>query len=115
MKRTVMISAAALGLGAAGLASAVLTLPSPAPAATEQAAAVAERRATFAIQNMTCALCPVTVRRAMESVDGVKSVSVDFEAKSAAVVFDPSRTSVTAIAAASTNAGYPARAVRSGS
>lgn len=115
MKRTLMISAAVFGLGVAGLASAGLLLPSPAPAATSQSAAVAQRQATFAIQNMTCALCPVTVRRAMEGVDGVKSVSVDFDAKTAAVVFDPSKTSVTAIAAASTNAGYPARVVPGGS
>ncbi len=115
MKRTIMIGAALLGLGVTGLAAAGLLFPSPVPAAPGQAAVVAERRATFAIQNMTCALCPVTVRRAMEGVDGVKSVSVDFGAKTAAVVFDPSRTSVTAIAAASTNAGYPARAISGGS
>jgi mercuric ion binding protein len=63
---------------------------------------------TFAIQNMTCALCPVTVKKAMEGIAGVTSVSVDFDAKTATVVFDPSVTSPDAIAAASTNAGYPA-------
>jgi mercuric ion binding protein len=59
---------------------------------------------------MTCALCPVTVKRAMEGVEGVRSVEIDFEAQTAAVVFDPSITTEEAIAAASTNAGYPARA-----
>ena len=44
----------------------------------------------------------------MESVSGVKSVSVDFEHKTATVVFDPAVTDRAAIAAASTNAGYPA-------
>ena len=62
----------------------------------------------FAIQNMTCALCPVTVKRAMEGVEGVRSVNIDFDAKTATVVFDPSVTNADAIAAASTNAGYPA-------
>lgn len=108
MKNTVMIAAAVLGLGIAGAASAGLLLPSPVSAATARTA-VAERQATFAIENMTCATCPITVRRAMSRVDGVKSVSVDFDAKTASVVFDPSKTTVAIIAAASTNAGYPAR------
>ncbi|MCT9000614.1 heavy-metal-associated domain-containing protein [Chelativorans intermedius] len=53
----------------------------------------------------------MTVRLAMEGVAGVKSVKVDFEAKSATVLYDPSATTVAAIAAASTNAGYPAKAI----
>jgi periplasmic mercuric ion binding protein len=38
----------------------------------------------------------------------VQSVQIDFDAKTATVVFDLSITTVEAIAAASTNAGYPA-------
>lgn len=77
-------------------------------------ASIAESKsATFAIENMDCALCPVTVRKAMENVSGVKSVSIDFESKTATVVFDPAVTDTGAIAAASTNAGYPAAAVGS--
>ncbi len=82
-------------------AVAVPTLPAAAQAAT--------RTLTFAIENMTCALCPITVKRAMEGVPGVQSVAVDFEAKTATVTFDPATASAEAIAAASTNAGYPAR------
>lgn len=70
----------------------------------------ASRTATFAVENMTCALCPVTVKKAMEGVKGVKSVRIDFDAKTATVVFDPSKATIAAIAAASTNAGYPASA-----
>lgn len=58
---------------------------------------------------MTCATCPITVKKAMSAVHGVSSVRVDFEAKTAAVEFDPELTTVAAIAAASTNAGYPAK------
>jgi len=85
---------------------------SPAQAQSAEAPVVASTTATFAIENMTCALCPVTVRRAMETVGGVESVSVDFERKTATVVFDPTATDTAAIAAASTNAGYPAAAGR---
>ncbi|TXH85587.1 MAG: heavy-metal-associated domain-containing protein [Rhizobium sp.] len=76
-----------------------------------KAVAVAETTQTFAIENMTCASCPITVRLAIEGVAGVKSVKVDFEAKTATVLYDPSATAVAAIAAASTNAGYPAKAI----
>lgn len=74
----------------------------------EVLAASRERAATFAIANMTCAMCPITVRTAMKNVDGVKSVQVDFDAKTATVTFDPSRATLKDIMAASTNAGYPA-------
>lgn len=64
--------------------------------------------ATLKIENMTCALCPVTVKKAMEGVEGVKSVAIDFDAKTATVIFDPSVTAADTIAAASTDIGYPA-------
>lgn len=69
----------------------------------------AEQTVTFAVDNMTCALCPVTVKRAMEGVEGVRTVEIDFEARTATVVFDTAATSAEAIAIASANAGYPAR------
>ena len=110
MKRGVTITAAVLSLAVAGVFSAGAFLPSTAFIVSARAAA-AEQRATFAIENMTCALCPVTVKKAMERVPGVKSVTVDFGAKTATVVFDPSKATIANIAAASTNAGYPAQAI----
>ncbi len=74
-----------------------------------------ERKARFAIANMTCASCPVIVKRAMESVDGVMSVSVSYEEKEAVVTYDDTRTSPEAIAEASTKHGYPARIVEDNS
>lgn len=88
-----------------GLTAPIAVAVPPLPAAAQEAT----QTLTFAIENMTCALCPVTVKRAMEAVSGVQSVAVDFEAKTATVTFDPAATSAEAIAAASTNAGYPAR------
>ena len=97
--------------GAVGLWAAVAS--SPAQAQSAGATTAESQSATFAIENMTCALCPVTVRKAMESVSGVKSVSVNFENKTATVLFDPAVTDRAAIAAASTNAGHPATAAGS--
>lgn len=70
---------------------------------------VAEQTVTFVVDNMTCALCPITVKRAMAGVEGVHAVEIDFEARTATVIFDTAATSADAIATASANAGYPAR------
>jgi mercuric ion binding protein len=87
-----------------------LAVMSPVISAPSSAQTVAtEQTVTFAIDNMTCALCPVTVKRAMEAVAGVRAVAVDFEARTATVVIDPAATDATAVADASANAGYPAR------
>lgn len=91
----------------------VLLAVSGAPAitaipATAQSVAT-EQTVTFTVDNMTCALCPVTVKAAMEGVEGVRAVDIDFEARTATVIFDPAATSADAVATASANAGYPAR------
>jgi mercuric ion binding protein len=67
-----------------------------------------EIQATFHVDKMTCATCPITVRKAMQRVDGVKEVIVDFDSKTATVIYDPSFTDAEKIAASSTNVGFPA-------
>lgn len=106
MKPAFVFTASTLGLSAVSLVFLGVSLPMTEIVSAQVIAT--EQQATFAVENMICALCPVTVRRAMEGVNGVRSVDVDFEAKTATVVFDPSATSPEAIAAASSNAGYPA-------
>jgi len=109
MKYTLKITAAAFALGLA-----VMSVGAAASALdkTVVTAATQENKTlSFAIENMTCALCPITVRKAMEQVSGVEEVKVDFEAKTATVIFDPSLATAEAIAAASTNAGYPAQVI----
>jgi periplasmic mercuric ion binding protein len=71
----------------------------------------AEQTVDMSIEKMTCALCPVTVRKAMERVDGVQDVDVDFETKTATVTFDDAKTTESDIAQASTDVGYPATPV----
>lgn len=113
MKRRLIIAASVLALGTAGILSVTAVWPLSAQSAATQVAAIETQ--TFAVENMTCALCPVTVKKAMAGVEGVRSVEVDFNAKTATVVFDPGLTTADAIAAASTNAGYPARLAQQGS
>jgi periplasmic mercuric ion binding protein len=107
MKRStnILIAAALLTFVGGGLLS---TGVMPAANATNSTVVVETQVATFEIENMTCAMCPITVRTAMSRVDGVNSVEVDFESKTAVVNFDPALTTQEAIAQASTDAGYPA-------
>jgi mercuric ion binding protein len=69
----------------------------------------AERSSVFSVQNMTCVLCPLTVAKAMRGVEGVRHVTVDFEARTATVVYEDTLASPLSIEAASANAGYPAK------
>jgi len=113
MKRASIIFSAVIALGAGGLGTMALLPTSGALAGSEATSQNALERHTFAIENMTCATCPITVKKAMSNVDGVSSVEVDFETKTATVLFDPRQTTISAVASASTNAGYPARSTAS--
>ncbi len=63
---------------------------------------------TLDMQNMTCAMCKITIRKALQGVAGVQQVQVDFDSKTASVTFDPQKTSIDALIEATTNVGYPA-------
>jgi periplasmic mercuric ion binding protein len=62
----------------------------------------------FDMQNMTCALCKVTIKKALQGVEGVDEANVDYDTKTATVTFNPQKTSVDALIKATTDAGYPA-------
>lgn len=75
---------------------------------TQATMAENERTVAFDVEKMTCATCPITVRTAMQRVDGVKVVKVDLDSKIATVTYDTSVTTASHIASASTNIGFPA-------
>lgn len=75
------------------------------------AAFAAERTAAFAVENMTCSTCPLTIEVAVKKIGGVKDVQVNYERKTATVVYDDARTTAEAIAAAMNDAGFPATLV----
>ena len=62
---------------------------------------------TLNVQNMSCSLCPITVRKALEKLQGVGGVSVDFGKKTATVTYDPDKVQPESLTKATTNAGYP--------
>lgn len=99
------LTAAALALSAvAGTATMAIATPSRAVAAR-----TTEQTRTFAIGKMTCATCPIAVKTAMSRVAGVKTVKVDFNAKTAVVTYNASIATPAKIAAASTDVGFPAQ------
>jgi mercuric ion binding protein len=107
MKKTLLFTAAVAATAIGGLALA--TMSNSANEETVVASAEAtQATAQFSIEKMTCATCPISVKKAMKRVDGVKSVEVDYETKIATVVYDPAVTTAADIAASSTNVGYPA-------
>ena len=81
------------------VAAALLLLASPAWAAP--------KTITLAVPGMTCATCPITVKKALTRVTGVTKVDVDLDNLQAVVTFDDAKTTVAALTKATTDAGYP--------
>ncbi len=70
-------------------------------------AAADSRTVTLDVTKMDCAVCPITVRKALEKVPGVETAKVDFKTKRAVVAFDPGKTSPEALTRATADAGFP--------
>ena len=62
---------------------------------------------TLNLPTMNCAMCPITVKKALNQVTGVTKAEVNFEHKQAVVTFEDTQTSAGKLIDATTNAGYP--------
>lgn len=71
----------------------------------------ATQTVTLSEPGMTCAACPITVKKALSKVEGVSQVDVIFEKREAVVTFDDAKTSSSALTQATENAGYPSTVV----
>jgi mercuric ion binding protein len=69
----------------------------------------ASKTVTLSVPGMTCAACPITIKKALTEVDGVTDAEVSFDKKEAVVTFDDTKTDVSTLIEATTNAGYPSR------
>ena len=67
----------------------------------------ATQTVTLSVPGMTCAACPITVKKAISKVEGVSKVDVGFEKREAVVTFDNAKTSVPKLTKATEDAGYP--------
>jgi periplasmic mercuric ion binding protein len=71
------------------------------------ALAATPQTAVLDVQNMTCGLCPVTVKKSLEKVPGVSQAQIDFAKKTATVTFDADKTTAAVLVKATTDAGFP--------
>lgn len=62
---------------------------------------------TLSVPGMTCATCPITVKKALRKVEGVSKIDVNLENLEAVVTFDDAKTNVQTLTKATENAGYP--------
>lgn len=67
----------------------------------------AQQIVTLAVPGMSCAACPITVKKALTRVDGVTRAEVDYDKRQAVVTFDDAKTDVAKLTRATADAGYP--------
>ncbi|MBI5937917.1 MAG: mercury resistance system periplasmic binding protein MerP [Betaproteobacteria bacterium] len=91
MKKFALIAALLLGLSTSALA--------------------ATKTVTLSVPGMYCAVCPVTVKKALSRVKGVSRVAVDYDKKEAIVVFDDAKAKVEDLTWATEEAGYPSKPI----
>lgn len=60
------------------------------------------------VPGMTCSICPITVRKALQALRGVKEVTTNISSQTATVRFDPKQTTIQQILSTIKNSGYPA-------
>jgi mercuric ion binding protein len=72
-----------------------------------------EQSATLSVSGMNCPVCPITVKKSLQKVEGVKSVTVSYENKTATVSFDDLKTDITGLLTATENVGYPSTILKS--
>jgi mercuric ion binding protein len=82
-----------------GIALALVTLSG--------AALAAAKTVTLSVPSMNCSACPITVKTALQRVDGVQKVAVTYEPKGAVVTFDDAKTTIDKLREATANVGFP--------
>ena len=76
-------------------------------AALSAPAWAATQTVTLSVTGMTCAACPITIKKALNKIEGVETIEVSLEKKEALITFDDAKIMVEALVDATTNAGYP--------
>jgi len=75
--------------------------------AVSTASLAAIRSVTLAVPGMTCPTCPITIRKSLERVAGVQTITSDVAQKTVTVTYDDAKTQPTVLTRATANAGYP--------
>lgn len=67
----------------------------------------ATRTVVLSVPDMSCAACPVTVKKSLRQVEGVLKADISLDKRIAIVTYDDARTTIQALMQATTDAGYP--------
>jgi mercuric ion binding protein len=67
----------------------------------------APQTVTLSVPGMTCSACPITVKHALNKVEGVSEAQVSYATKQATVTFDDTLIDVQTLIKATSDAGYP--------
>ena len=62
---------------------------------------------TLDVLGMSCAACPITVKKSLTQVAGVSRADVNYDRRQAIVTFDDKQTALDQLTRATTDAGYP--------
>jgi mercuric ion transport protein len=72
------------------------------------------RQVTLSVRNMTCSACPVTVKKSLTRVEGVKDAKVTLSPPQAVVSYDPAKVRVERLVEATAKAEFPSTIVPKG-
>ncbi|MDO9135207.1 MAG: mercury resistance system periplasmic binding protein MerP [Hydrogenophaga sp.] len=67
----------------------------------------AQQTATLSVPGMTCATCPITVKKALTQLGGVIGVKSNLDKREVTVVYDDARVSLENLTQATRDAGFP--------
>ncbi len=62
---------------------------------------------TLSVPSMMCGSCPIIIKKALNKLNGVKHVAVDFRSQTAVVTYDKQKIAIKDLTKATKNAGYP--------
>ena len=72
----------------------------------------ATQTVTLSVPGMSCAACPITVKKALSKAEGVSKTEIIIEKREVMVIFDDSKTNVLKLTKATEDAGYPSSVKR---
>jgi len=70
-----------------------------------------EKTVVLSVPGMDCPVCPITIKKSLERVDGVKTVNVSYKNKSATVLYENQLAKLESILEATKNVGYPSEVI----
>ncbi|RJP65638.1 MAG: mercury resistance system periplasmic binding protein MerP [Comamonadaceae bacterium] len=66
-----------------------------------------QQTVTLSVPGMTCATCPITVKKALTKLGGVIDVKSNLEKRETTVIYDDAKVALVSITQATKDAGFP--------